>query len=285
MRFGINTFLFTSPFTTAHSSLFPRFREWGFDSVEIAVEEAAHIDAAAVRRALDEHGLVCGSICAAMGPGRDLRGSREEQNAALDYIQSVLDLMPALGCPVLAGPLYSTVGRAGPVAEQAYRQQWDTVVAHLATLAAYAGDRQLTLAIEPLNRYETDFINTCAQGMQMIRDVGHPALKLHLDTYHMNIEEKDPAKAIMEAGAALGHFHACGSDRGTPGGDQTNWSKIISALRQINYAGDVVIESFTPEVEIIAKAASIWRQIEPSREDIAVRGLAFLRAGFDLQKK
>ncbi|MRG45281.1 TIM barrel protein [Chitinophaga sp. SYP-B3965] len=277
MRFGINTFLFTSPFTNDSIKLFPRFKTWGFDSVEIALEDPAHIDPALVRQALDDNGLVCGSICAAMGSGRDLRGIPPEQETALSYLKSVMDVMPTLGCGMLAGPLYSSVGRAGVETSEAYAQQWELVVKHLTTLSAYAGQAGLKLAIEPLNRYETDFINTADRALQMIDAVGSTALLLHLDTYHMNIEEKDPVKAILQAGDRLGHFHACGSDRGTPGRDQINWRKINSALQITGYTGYVVIESFTPDVKVIAKAASIWRQIEPSQEAIAVEGLEFLR--------
>lgn len=278
MNLGINTFLFTSPFTNESIRLFPFFRDWGFDSVEIALEDADHIDPQLIKEALDDNELQCNSICAAMGPGRDLRGTPEEQNGAIAYLKSVLDIMPILDCPILVGPLYSTVGRAEPVAEAQYQAQWETVVGHLKMLSAYAAQRNGKLAIEPLNRYETDFINTCEQALKMIRDVDSEALMLHLDSYHMNIEEKDPAKAILQAGARLGHFHACGCDRGTPGGDAINWDRIIPALKQINYTGSVVIESFTPDVKVIAKAASIWRKIEPSQDSIAIDGLKFLRS-------
>ena len=111
----------------------------------------------------------------------------------------------------------------------------------------------------------------------MIEDVNHPALKLHLDTFHMNIEEKNPAAAIRKAGSLLGHFHACGSDRGTPGNDHTDWKSIAAALKSIRYNGDVTIESFTTDVKTIARAASIWRKIEPTREEIAVNGVKFLK--------
>lgn len=278
MKFGINTFLFTSPFTNKSISLFPLFKKWGFDSVEIALEDATHINPLIIKKALDEYGLKSKSICAAMGPGRDLRGTPVEQNAAIDYLKSILDIMPELDCPILVGPLYSSVGRAEPVAEEQYNSQWETVVSHLKMLSQYAEKLNLKLAIEPLNRYETDFINTCEQGLKMIKDVDSEVLNLHLDTYHMNIEEKDPAKAILQAGTKLAHFHACGCDRGTPGGDQINWEKISLALKQIHYTGDVVIESFTPDVKVIAKAASIWRKIEPSQDDIAIHGLKFLQS-------
>ena len=126
--------------------------------------------------------------------------------------------------------------------------------------------------------YETDFINSCEQAMRMIKDVNHDAIGVHLDTYHMNIEEKDSAKAILMAGDKLGHFHACGCDRGTPGNDHIHWPSIVDALKKVNYQGSVVIESFTTDVKVIAKAASIWRQFEPSQEDIAVKGIQFLRS-------
>ena len=277
MKFGINTFLFTSPFTNVSVDLFPRFKEWGFDSVEIAIEDPAHIDPIVIRKALDKNGLKCGSICAAMGPGRDLRGTPEDQQTAIDYIKIILDMMPALGCGILIGPLYSVVGRAELVSKEDYAIQWETVAKHLKMLADYAEKLGVKMAIEPLNRYETDFINTCEQGMKMVNQVNSDALMLHLDTYHMNIEEKNPYQAILNAGSKLGHFHACGSDRGTPGGDQINWNKVSSALHQVNYNGDVVIESFIPDIEMIAKAASIWRQFEPSQEDIAIKGLKFLK--------
>jgi len=280
MTFGINTFLFQSPFRTEHISLFPKFRKWGFDSVEIALEDPSHIDAATVRKALADNGLVCASMCGAFGPDRDLRGSKKDQQTAVDYIKAVLDVMAAVGTPVLAGPLYSAVGRAEATEREEYRRQWDTVVGHLKTLAAYAADRKIKLAIEPLNRYETDFINTCEQAMQMVDDVDSEAISVHLDSYHMNIEEKNLAAAIRRAGKKLGHFHSCGTDRGTPGNDHTDWTPIVAAIKEIGYDGSIVIESFTTDVKVIAKAASIWRQFEPSQEDIAAKGIQFLRKAF-----
>jgi D-psicose/D-tagatose/L-ribulose 3-epimerase len=280
MKFGINTFLFKSPFTTESISLFPKFKQWGFDSVEIALEDASHIDPKVVKKALADNGLICGSMCGAMGPGRDLRGSKQDQQNSIDYLKSVMDAMAEVGSPVLAGPLYSTVGRAEATEENEYKRQWETVVGHLKTLSDYAKKLNIKLAIEPLNRYETDFINTCEQAMKMVNDVNSEAISVHLDTYHMNIEEKDSPKAILRAGSKLGHFHACGTDRGTPGNDHTNWDGIVAAIKEIKYDGGVVIESFTTDVKVIAKAASIWRKFEPSQEDIAIKGVKFLRARF-----
>jgi D-psicose/D-tagatose/L-ribulose 3-epimerase len=277
MRLGINTFLFTSPFTNDSTRLFAQFKKWGFQSIEIPIEDPSHIDPAHVKRELDKHGLVCGSVCACLGPDRDLRGGPEQQQIALDYLTRVLDQMVPLDCPALIGPVYSAVGRADAVPPAEYKQQWKTVVKHLKTLCKHARKRGKQICLEPLNRFETDFINTCDQALEMIKDVGSPALKLHLDTFHMNIEEKNQAAAIRKAGRLLGHFHACGSDRGTPGNDHIDWKPIAKALKDIRYSCDVVIESFTTDVKVIARAAAIWRKMEPTRDEIAVKGLKFLR--------
>jgi D-psicose/D-tagatose/L-ribulose 3-epimerase len=277
MRIGINTFLFTSPFTNQSTKLFGQFKKWGFDSVEIPVEDLSHIDPAHVKRELDKHDLVCGSVCACMGPDRDLRGTPQQQRTGVKYMIGLIDQMRVLDCPSLIGPVYSAVGRADAVPPEEYKKQWKTVVKNLKTLCNYAEKHRKKVCLEPLNRFETDFINTCEQGLKMLKDVGSPALKLHLDTFHMNIEEKRQANSIRKAGKTLGHFHACGSDRGTPGNDSIDWKSIAKALRDIKYTGDVVIESFTSDVKVIARAAAIWRRIEPTRNEIAVKGIKFLR--------
>jgi len=277
MRFGINTFLFTSPFTNEGTKLFKTFKKWGFETVEIPVEDPSHIDPVYVRGELDKHGLECGSVCACMGPGRDFRGTPQEQKTAMEYCQALIEQMLTLGCPSLIGPVYSVVGKADAVEPAQQKQEWAMVVKNVKELARYAEARGRQICIEPLNRFETDFLNTCDQGLKLIRAVGSKAVKLHLDTFHMNIEEKFQGPAIRKAGKFLGHFHACGSDRGTPGNDHIDWKQVAAGLKAIRYQGDVVIESFTTDVKVIARAAAIWRRIEPTRDEIAVKGLKFLK--------
>lgn len=281
MKFGINTFLFTSPFNNSSTRLFKQFRDWGFDSVELPVEDPAHIDPHHVKQQLDRYGLTCSSVCACMGPDRDLRGTAKQQKTALKYLTQLIDQAVILEAPSVIGPIYSAVGRADAVAPRESAKQWRTVAGHLKTLCRHAEQRNRILCLEPLNRFETDFINTCDQALRMIERVGSPALKLHLDTFHTNIEEKHPAKAIRNAGRHLAHLHACGSDRGTPGKDHTDWKAIAQALKAIHYKGPVVIESFTTDVKVMARAAAIWRRIEPTRNEIAVEGLKFLKRTLD----
>lgn len=282
MRLGINTFLFACPFHDRHTRLFPKFRQWGFDTVEIAVASPDDMDWPKVAEQLQRHGLAAGSVAAALGPGRDLRGSLAQQRTATKYLTALIDRMPALGCRTLIGPFYSETGRAGAESAADRRAQWKLVVKHLKRLSAYAGDRGITLCVEPLNRFETDFLNTCDQAIALAADVDRPAFKILCDTFHMNIEEKDTAQALRRCGSLLGHFHAAGCDRGTPGTDHIDWPGIAAALKAINYQGDVVIESFTQDVKVIARAAAIWRRIEPTQEEIAVKGAAFLRRTLNL---
>lgn len=277
MRLGINTFLYTFPFTNQSTKLFKTFKKWGFQTVEIAIDDPNGFDPAFVKAELDKAGLVCGTACGCFGPDRDLRGTPEAQKNALDYMKKCIDIMVVLDCPRLIGPVYSAVGRADAVEPADYKKQWATVVKNLKVICKYAEQKGKVICMEPLNRFETDFINTVDQALKMIKDVGSPALKLHYDTFHMNIEEKCQPCAILRAGKQLGHIHACGCDRGTPGNDHIDWKGIAKALKAVKYNGDVVIESFTKDVKVIAKAAAIWRKMEPKREDIAINGLAFLK--------
>jgi D-psicose/D-tagatose/L-ribulose 3-epimerase len=277
---GINTFLFTSPFTNESAAMFAAFAAWGFDTVEIAAEDPLILDAVIIKAALLKHKLRCISVAAVFGPGRDLRGTLQQQQTAFKYIKDTLDFTKAIGGELVAGPLYSSVGRADAISAGDYATQEEIVVGHLKELCKYAEEQKMKLAVEPLNRFETDFINTCRQGLNLIEKVGSDALYIHLDTFHMNIEEKHLGEAIQKAGQRLALLHACGSDRGTPGKDHTDWDDIKQALESINYKGQLVIESFTPEVKVIAKAASVWRTIDGGGEIIAREGLKFLRQHF-----
>jgi D-psicose/D-tagatose/L-ribulose 3-epimerase len=281
MRYGLNTFLYASPFTDAKApALLRKFARWGFDTAEVAIEDPKHVNPRRLREVADKAGIKIGSVCAALGPGRDLRGTPAEQRTSMLYLTALVDHAAELGASHLIGPLYSVVGRAEAYDAKTKAAHWKSVVRNLRELADHAEARGVTLAIEPLNRFETDFLNTVEQGIALVRDIESPAAGLLLDTFHMNIEEKDQADAIRRAGRHLVHFHACGTGRGVPGDDHLDWPAIVAALRAIRYDGDVVIESFTPDVEVIAKAAAIWRSIVPHKDDIPKRGLAHLRKVF-----
>lgn len=279
MQFGANTFIWTSPFSTERDLwLLPHVRDMGFDLIEIAVEDPALIDAAALKKALGETGLGV-IVCGAFGPDRNLASPdpAPRQNAA-GYIRALIALAAEAGSPLVIGPMYSAVGKERLATAEERAAEWQRAVAGLRDLAAVAGEQGVQLAFEPLNRFETDMINVVEQGLSLIADVGSPHLGLHLDTFHMHLEEKDSAAAIRLAGDRLFHLHACENDRGVPGSGQVRWREIAAALQAIGYDRAVVIESFTPAVQSIARAVCIWREIAPSQDAIAADGLAFLRA-------
>jgi hypothetical protein len=151
--------------------LFAKFKKWGFDSVELPIEDPSHIDPVKVRAALDKAGLACGSICACMGPGRDFRGTPEEQQTAMTYCKTLIDQAVIIGCPSIIGPVYSVVGKADAVEPAQQKIEWALVVKNLKELCAYAESKGIQICVEPLNRFETDFLNTCDQGLKLIKAV------------------------------------------------------------------------------------------------------------------
>lgn len=278
MKFGVNTFVWTSPFRTGdHLELVDRVAGMGFDLIEIAYEDPSLIDRAALKERAAAHGLGL-IVCGAFGPGRNLVSPDvAERESTAAYIRELIDAAADLGSPVVGGPMYGAVGKT-PAADPAARDaERELAAAELRSLAAYAGDHGIRLAMETLNRFETDLLNIAEQGMALVAQVDSPHIGLHLDTFHMHLEEKDTAAAIRLAGDRLFHVHACENDRGVPGTGQVAWPSVAEALDDIGYDGAVVIESFTPQVTSIARAVCIWRDIAPSQDSIAADGLAFLQ--------
>jgi len=277
---GVNTWVWKAPFASKDTALFNKVKKMGFDVVELPIEDPSLVDAKKIRAALNRTGLGV-TVCGAFGPSRDLTSDRAtDQKEGLAYIRWCLEFCEAVGSRVFAGPMYSAVGKARLVSKDQKKREWNRAVKNLRKAATWAGDRGVRLAIEPLNRFETDLINLSSQAVQLCKDVGDKAMGIHLDTFHMNIEEKDTEKAIKLAGRRLVHFHASESDRGTPGSAQVDWKGAAHGLKAVKYEGAVVIETFTPAVKEIARAAAIWRKLVPRQDDLARDGLRVLRKAF-----
>lgn len=281
MKFGINSFVWVSPCSTdAIRELAPKVKSMGFDVFEISVEDPSLIDIQTVKQILDQNGLQS-VICGAFGAERNICSNDPKiRENAKTYIRWLIDAANYIGATVVSGPMYSSVGKDHYETAEDRKSEWALAVAGIAQMADYAEAKNVKLAFEPLNRFETDMINVVSQGMKFIEDVGRNNVGFHLDTFHMHLEEKDSAKAILMAGDRIFHFHACENDRGIPGTGQVHWNEIAKALKATKYNGPIVIESFTSQVKEIARAVCIWREIAPSQDAIASQGLAFLRTLF-----
>ena len=281
LKFGVNTLLYSAKFTDESTNIFRSIKDMELDGVEIALEQKGDIDYNKTLYKLKENGLECCSICGLFGENRDIRGPNKEYiKNGISYTKDCIDACVNLECNLFVGPLYSSVGRANLESPEDKREQWKTCVSSFKELCKYAEEKEVYMAIEPLNRFETDFINICMDAVNIINDVESDMLKIHLDTFHMNIEEKSSGDAIIEAGDLLYHMHASENDRGAPGTGQVEWKKVKESLKKIGYDKYIVIESFTPEVKIIAKAASIWRQTEKDANTLVEKGTKFLKELF-----
>jgi len=276
---GVNTWVWPSPLTDASlPDLARRIADLGFDAVELPLEQAGDLTVDGVRSALDGTGLAP-YVVGAMAPGRDLVAADPDAVAATqDYLRACVDLAAGIGAPSVCGPFYTATGRVWRTTaaerEAAYAEWRD----HLAPVVEHAADRGVAVGIEPLNRYETSLVNTVDQALTGLGDLLGEACGLALDTYHLNIEERSTGAAVRAARDHLVHVQVCGSDRGAPGGDQVDWVGLLVALDEVGYAGALNIESFTPDNEAIARAASIWRPLAESPDALAADGLAHLRA-------
>jgi len=276
VRFGLNLLVYTATFSKDKIYLVQKVADMGYDGVEIPFNDLDILDPKATRLAREKAGVGL-TACAVLLPDTSITSAEaDERNAGIARLERMVDITAEMGGDAVAGPIYAPVryltgrGRTD--------DEWKWCVAGLRSAAEHAEKARIVLAIEPLNRFETHFLNITEDAIRLVKEVGHPNLKVQVDTFHANIEEKDTAAAIRAAGPLLGHFHASESDRGIPGTGQVPWKECFSALRDIGYTRWVTIESFATGIVDLCAAACIWRPIYESADDLAVRGLAFLKA-------
>lgn len=275
---AVNTWVWASPLTDA--ILEPLARKaagMGYQALELPLENVGDWDPAHTREVLDGFGL--GAILVgAMGPGRSLLARAGDVDATQRYLRSCIAAAVTLGSDVVAGPFYAPTGVTWRMTRDERADAVAELRENLRPLAEEAASAGVMLTIEPLNRYETSVLNTVAQTLDALEPLLGAGVGLALDTYHLNIEEKKPADAIRSAAGAIGHVQVCGNDRGAVGDDHTDWPEILRALDDAEYHGPLGLESFTGENATIAVAASVWRPLAPSQDDLARRSIHALRA-------
>jgi D-psicose/D-tagatose/L-ribulose 3-epimerase len=279
MRFGVNTWVWVSPLTDKELEwLVPHIAELGFDWIELPLEQTEALDYQKAARLIQKHKLGV-SVCVAISEDRDfIHPDPSVQQNAIAYAKRCIEAAAELGATKVGGPFYSAVGRTWQQTPEEREADMQVLVGHLQQVAKYAASKGVTICVEPLNRFESSFINLTSQVIELVDRVDHPNCKVMLDTFHMNIEEQKLGDAIRLAGKRLAHIHSNENDRGAPGSGHVPWDDVAKALKDIHYDGTLVIESFTSTNKSIARAAAIWRPLAPSQDALAQNGLNFLRA-------
>jgi D-psicose/D-tagatose/L-ribulose 3-epimerase len=286
IQFGASTFIWVSPFSTAAFDLVSKVKAMGYDILEVAVEQADLIDWARLKEITRQAGIQV-TISGAFGPDRDISSTDAAiRENGYQYIVDCIRIAQDMGSPVFTGPVYSAVGKTRLVSEAQKQQEWAWCVENLQRVGEVAAQHGVVVGVEPLNRFETDMINTVDQALALVQEVGHPNIKISLDTFHSNIEEKNIPASIRKIGPdLLCHVQANESDRGTPGTGHLDWPGIMDALSDINYAGAVVLETFGAPSKELARAACIWRPLANSADELASEGLAFYQTIFRESKR
>ena len=281
IQFGASTFIWVSPFSTKAFHLIKKVKEMGYDILEVAVENKDLIDWPSLKKLAKEAEIKI-TISGAFGPDRDISSTDPAvRKNGLSYIIDCVKIAADMGSPIFTGPVYSAVGKTRIVSPEQKKQERDWCIENLKEAAAVAADHGIIIGVEPLNRFETDMINTAEQALSLVKEIDHKNIRISLDTFHCNIEEKNVPNAIRMVGKELlCHVQANECDRGTPGTGHLDWTGIKQALADINYEGAMVIETFGAPSKELAAAACIWRPLAASADGLAIEGLQFYKEMF-----
>ena len=276
--YGLELLLWTEFVRKESMPLLKKTKELGFDGVELFIDDPGAFPVEETKKALKENSLKASfAVC----QGKDTNTISPDANvrkAGVSFFKRCIDTAHAVGGPGsgIGGVNYAGWGYFTGTARTP--QEWEWGTSCYREIARYAKEKGINLNIEPVNRFETFFINCAADAVQFCKDVGEPNVKVHLDTYHMMREEKDLYKAITGTGKYLGYFHACENERGVPGTGLVPWETVYKALKDMDYKGWITIESFTPDIKTLARLTAIWRKHAPSADVLAGDGLKNIKA-------
>ena len=275
MKYGVNTFIWTGSFEKSHIPILAEIKAHGFDGAELPLFDAKSFPAADLRRGLEQNGLEC-TICSVLAGGTNMISDDAAVRARTrTHMADLIKAAAEIGARTMAGPLYSPVGYLPGRRRTA--DEWKWAVDCYQSLGPVLQEQGVTIAIEPLNRFETYFLNTAADAVKLCDQINHPNVGILFDTFHANIEEKDIGQAYRTVGKHLKHVHTCENDRGIPGSGHVEWPAVFAALRDIKYDGWLTIESFGFAIGEISAAAAIWRDLASSPDAIAWEGVKFLK--------
>lgn len=273
MKLGIHAYAWCSQWSNDTLPLIDRVASLGLDFIEIPLMCLETFDAAAVRERLETAGI--GAVTSTvLLEGTDITSDDPAVRAqGVDYLTACVEATHAIGATSFSGVIFAQHTRTLSWRPEA--RHWDYSADSLREVARRAEELGVTIGIEPVNRYETFLINTCEQALELKERIGTGNVRIHLDTYHMNIEEKSFYEATRRAGNDLVHYHLCENDRGIPGTGLVDWDGIFRGLAEIGYTGNAALESFVDCTENMN--TWVWRQLAPDGDTLLREGVDFIR--------
>lgn len=251
----------------------------GYDYIEMLMIEPDKIDVSMTKDVLSEFGLFA-TASLGLSPETDVTSSNPSiVKKGDELLRKVVDKLHAIGSTELCGVIYCSLGKyPGPASEE---NRANSITA-VARLADYAADKGININLEVVNRYETNIMNTSKEGLKFLESVNKSNAYLHLDTYHMNIEEDGMSEAVLLAGDALGYVHIGESHRGYLGSGNVDFDTFFTALKKINYSGPITFESFSSVVvdPALSNALCIWRNLWQDSDDLAAHALKYMKSRY-----
>lgn len=280
---GLISMQYARPFSAEHFHLFAKMRSLGYDFVELLVPEPGELDLKETKKALDDAGLAV-VLAARVNLQRNLSSDdKTAHRAGIDYLNYAADCAAELGTSIVGGPLTGNplvfAGRPPqPVAEDERLARKERCVRGLKEAGDHAAKLGVVLAVEPLNRFESDVLCTTQQAMELLDAVDHPAVQLMLDTFHMHMEEASIAEAIRLGGKRVAHFQANENHRGFPGTGSTDWVEVFRALNEIGYQGPVSLEPFRRKDDRFGVPFAQWRPPHEDEDERLAASAAFIKS-------
>lgn len=276
-KIGVDTFIWTENFSEKDLWIIPKAKELGFEVIDIAISHPETFPTKKVKEIVCEVGIEVVTTHTLNNNTNPISPDPNIRKNAVEVMKLMVDINRELGSKILGGVNYAAWGYL--TGKPRTEQEWEWAVNNMLEVAKYAKETSdVIICVEPVNRFETHFLNTAADAIKFCDDVGTGNVKVHLDTFHMIREEDSFSKAIELCGKKyLGYVHLCESHRGIPGTGLVPWKEVFSTIKKIGYDGPMVIESFDPNFEELSRNCAIWRKFADSGEELAVKGLANLR--------
>jgi D-psicose/D-tagatose/L-ribulose 3-epimerase len=274
MKYGINLYLWADDMHDGLMPVLEKLKQIGYDGVEVPIFDLDQAKWKLWAKRLDDLGLERTANTVIAPEHNPVSADPAIRKAAYEHMKAVVDSCATVGSSILCGPHQVALGVF--TGKGATEEEWKRSVDHLRRVAEYAAGQGVVLAEEVVNRFELYHLNTLDQGIRLVDEVGHPNCKLHLDTFHAHIEEKNTADAIRRAGSRIAHVHVSENDRGVPGTGSVAWDATFGALREVGYDGWLTVEAFGNFLPNLAAATRIWRPLFESEEQLATAAYAFM---------